>query len=307
MKQLSPEVLSPVNIIGADIRYVMYKLDDETIVQKYQYKATLEEIEKEKAAATNTLRLGLPTVISFEPVQIGDDYGIVYERMGSGSLGNLIMSHPSRFIDYVGDFVALEHRMHATHVDKDAFPSAKQTISDLYDEALERGVYTADEVAAVGRMLAAIPDRDTYLHLSCGPRTTRYVDGELTLTQVVDASYGHPVLDVSSTALQTIISAQMTPEDDQVMLTANTNVTAAIRFWHAFVRQYFGCTTSEDAAEVDRLMLFAQWLRFASFAVSLEWLPEQSRAGMRALSSERFFPNIDQWISDMEGVWERFE
>jgi hypothetical protein len=192
MKQLSPEVLSPVNIIGADIRYVMYKLDDETIVQKYQYKATLEEIEKEKAAATNTLRLGLPTVISFEPVQIGDDYGIVYERMGSGSLGNLIMSHPSRFIDYVGDFVALEHRMHATHVDKDAFPSAKQTISDLYDEALERGVYTADEVAAVGRMLAAIPDRDTYLHLSCGPRTTRYVDGELTLTQVVDASYGHP-------------------------------------------------------------------------------------------------------------------
>lgn len=307
MKQLSPDVLSPVNIIAADIRYVMYRLDDETIVQKYQYKATLEEIEKEKAAAVNTLKAGLPTVISFEPVMIGDDYGIVYESMGTGSLGNLIMSHPSRFIDYLSDFVALEHRMHATHVDTSAFPSAKETISDIYDKALERDIYTADEVAAVKRMLAAIPESDTYLHLSCGPRTTRYIGDELTLTQVIDASYGHPVLDVSSTALQTIIAAQMTPADSQVLLTANTDAATAIRFWHAFVREYFGCETNADAADLDRLMLFAQWLRFSSFIVSLRWLPKESKAGMQALAREKFFPHIDQWISDMEGVWERFE
>lgn len=306
MKRISPDALSPDNIIGVDTRYVLYRLDDETAIQKYLYKATLEEIEDEKTVATNTFRLGLPTLISFEPVQIGDDYGIVYENLGTRSLGNLIMSHPSRFLDYMGDFVTLAHRMHSTPVDQDMFPSQKEVFRGVFAKAETEGLYTHDEVSACRRMVDAVPEQNTYLHMAYGPRTTRYIDDELTLTQVTDAAYGHPVFDVSSTGLQTVFCAEASG-DTRVELSANTNAATAKLFWGSYIRQYFDCTSHDDAAEMERLMYFAQWLRLASVPVLYPGLMQGNEGMLQSMLRERFFPYVDQWIADMDGVWDRFK
>lgn len=305
MRQLPESILSPENIVGMDPRYVLYQLDEETVLQKSLFKVTSEEIEKGKRVARNTMLLGLPALITFEPVKIGDDYGIIYENAGPNALGDLIMSDPSHFDDYLDDFVDLAHRMHGTHVGAGSFPSVKDLFQGYFEEGVRQGHLTEADVVSLGRMIDAIPDTDTYLHGHYQPRSTRYVKGELTLTQLERACYGHPAFDFFSTALGVAMPAEVS-DDARCRNVCRLDKATARRFWDAYVSRYFGCRDQEDAQNMIRLMEFGQWLEYVYAMVAYPLISEQQRDYMLVPIRNVCIPNIDRWIEEMKPVWERF-
>ena len=306
MKQLSRDLVSQKNLVGVSAAAREYKIDDETAVLLYNFKISLDEIEQEKANAKSTMLMGIPTLISFETVKVGDDYGIIYENLESGTLGELIMAHQDRYDGYLADFVGLSRTMRDVHVAPGSLRPVREMYAACLDKTLEMGLFAADEVAAANRMLDAIPAGDSYLHLDYQPRCTRYCAGDLVVVGMRDAGCGHPIFDLGASALS-ILMASKSGDDDFMRLIDNLDCATSVRFWNDYVRSYFDCEGDEDVEAMSRRCLFASFLKYMTVPVVYPPSDKATITNMQTACRQSFFPHIDEWIDEMGGVWGRFE
>jgi hypothetical protein len=306
MRKLSRDLISPRNLVGASAAAKEYKIDDETAVLLYNFGISLPELDQEKANAKGTLLMGIPTLISFETVQVGDDYGIIYENLESGTLGELIMADPDGYEGYLSDFVALSHRMHGVHVAPGKMRPVKEMYASYLGRTVEMGLFSAEEVATAARMLDAIPDGDAYLHLDYQPRCTRYCAGELTVVGMRDAGCGHPIFDLGASALSISMAAR-SGDDGFMRLIDNLDCATSVRFWKDYVRGYFGCTSDEDVEAMASRCLFASFLKYMTVPVVYPPSDDSTISNMQAACRQGFLPHVDEWIDGMRDVWDRFE
>lgn len=305
MKELSQDFINTAKVVEKSELITTYELDAETLVETYDYDISIQEIEQEKTNAKNAVRMGIPTTFSFDVVRIGNGYGIIYENVQSETLGTLVTENPDKFDEYVTDFTNLNKKMHSTHVGYDAFRSAKGMFEGYGEQLVSRNIFTREEVGMVKKMLDAIPDQDTFL-ISI-PRTSymRYFDDELTVYGLRDAGYGHPIYDLSGTCLSMFTTAQ-DGDDDKCRFSTGMDCATTIRFYKAYIRQYFGCKTDEDAAAMEARVQFAALLRHYTVPIIYQLASDQVIQMTQDVCRNNFFPHIDQWIADMKDVWERF-
>lgn len=81
MKKISSDFIRTAKIVDKSPVSILYEIDDETAVQMNLYKTSIQEIEQDKANAKNAMRMGVPTFFSFDVVQCGENYGIIYENV----------------------------------------------------------------------------------------------------------------------------------------------------------------------------------------------------------------------------------
>ncbi len=67
--------------IGQGSKGTVYRLDDERIVKVYRKGQSLEFIKREQQYAKSVFISGIPSVIAFDIVKVGDCYGVVFEAM----------------------------------------------------------------------------------------------------------------------------------------------------------------------------------------------------------------------------------
>lgn len=177
----------------------VYKVSEEEIVKLSlnveKEDLLIDEINK----ACEAFVLGVPTMISFDQVEVSDGRkGIVMEALNFTTLAQHLKEHPEQLDDYIEPYVDLFRTTNAIIPQSDIFPSAKQ---DLLNRLLAPTRFLDDEMtAAIKSLVEAIPDGKNLVHsdghlqnaLLCGDESSR----SLMLIDMGEIFVGHPIIEI---------------------------------------------------------------------------------------------------------------
>ncbi|MBO6108903.1 MAG: phosphotransferase [Eubacterium sp.] len=206
MRELSVE---GCEIIGKGGNGTVYRLDDDKIVKVYAGQG-LEIVKREQEHAKIAFVNGIPSIIPYDVVKVGDDYGTVFEMVRSDTLGHVIAKEPERMMELVDEYVALAKTLHSTHIEKGKIPDIRTLFHDRADR-LDRWC-SAEEIGILHDIIDKMPEADTVLHNDLHPGNIMIQDGELVLIDLAEVTVGPKVFDLSSIFRDMISGVRTNPE-----------------------------------------------------------------------------------------------
>ena len=91
----------------------VYRLDEDKIVKVYKPWMELDAIDRERSFAKTAFVNGIPSVIAYDTVKVGDCLGVVFELLKSDTLGHAMRDNPEKLEAYVDQYVALAKTLHS--------------------------------------------------------------------------------------------------------------------------------------------------------------------------------------------------
>ncbi len=177
----------------------VYKINDEEIVKLSLFANREDELLDEMNRAREAFLLGVPTMISFDQVEVGDGRkGIVMEALNSTTLAQHLKQHPEQLDSYIKPYVDLFITTNAITPEPGKIRSAKE---HLLDRLLSPTRFLDEQMTSeIKSMVEAIPDGENLIHadghpsnaLLCGDNDSR----NLMLIDMGDISVGHPILEI---------------------------------------------------------------------------------------------------------------
>jgi len=240
-KKLSVEGLP---IIGEGVTATVYRLDQERIVKVYKKEIQEEALLREQYVTKKAFLAGVPTMITFDTVKVGDWLGTVYEAFNFDTLESIYV----KASDEVRKELTKKHAgavraMCEVVVKPEDFSSFK---SDMFSK-LEKAQARLDEqtLHAYREMLNAIPNDHTFVHGDCHMGNLMMdAKGELKVIDLGISGYGNPIFSLSAICLYRLF-AEMFPENiyqQKAKMTAAEGETLYRRFVVAY---YQNVTDSE--------------------------------------------------------------
>lgn len=177
----------------------VFKINDEEIVKLSLFANREQELIEEMNCAHEAFIMGVPTMISFDLVQVNDGRkGIVMEALNSTTLAQHLKQHPEDMDAYMEPYINLFRTTNAIVTQPGQFASAKQ---HLYDRLLSPSNFMGEELTAgIKALVDALPDGLNLIHadghpsnaLLCGDASSR----SLMLIDMGDISSGHPIMEI---------------------------------------------------------------------------------------------------------------
>ena len=196
--------------IGQGGNGTVYRLDEDKIVKVYKPWMKLREIEEERIFAKTAFVNGIPSVIAYDTVKVGDCLGIVFELINSDTLGHAMTEHPEKLEEYTDAFTELAKKLHSTHVPKGSFASIKDVGHNTAENL--KDICTPEEVAAMHRIIDSIPESDTVVHNDLHPGNIMIQNGELLLIDMQAVTTGPPICDLIGTFRDMIMAPDRSGE-----------------------------------------------------------------------------------------------
>ena len=223
----------------------VYRIDEDKIVKVYKPWMKLEEIEKERAFAKTAFINGIPSVIAYDMVKVGDCLGVVFELLRSDTLGHAMVAHPEKYDEYVDKYVALAKTLHTTHVPEGSFTRIQD---DMHSRADNLGQWcTPEEIELLHSLIDEIPDADTVTHNDLHPGNIMIQDGELVLIDMPEVTMGPPICDLVS-VYRDMISA---PRNKSSLIEQSIGMPAELimKTGKLFFTKYTGITDPSELEE----------------------------------------------------------
>ena len=243
-KRLREVSVEGCEVVGQGGNGTVYRLDEDTIVKVYKPWMELPAIQRERDFARTAFVNGVPSVIAYDVVKVGDCLGVVFEMIKSDTLGHTMRDHPEKLDEYVDKYVELAKTLHNTHV-------AEGTFSDIHDILHERTDNldewcSAEEIALLHDIVDAIPHADTLTHNDLHPGNIMVQDGELLLIDMPEVTMAPPVCDLTS-VFRDMISA---PQSSASVIEKSVGMPAQqiMQVGNMFFARYTGIT---DPAELE--------------------------------------------------------
>lgn len=237
--------------ISSGIHSDFYRLDSETTVKVYKGEFNSpEKIEQNRNIAKTVFTHGIPSVIPFDMVKVGDSYGLVYEMMCEGTLASHLSANPEDVTKYGQRIAELAKTLHSTEISSTELPDARLPYFCNISFIKEKGYFTADEESAVYNLISAIPERNTFIHRDLHPGNIMLKDDELILIDVDDSGVGHPMIDligmykVYNEASKTGWTKRAMGLGEEVLLP----------LWNTIIKAYLGNEYSDNISEVNRVL-----------------------------------------------------
>jgi uncharacterized protein (TIGR02172 family) len=262
-KALRQVSVDGLEMIGSGGYGKVYRIDDETIVKVYSPAITLDFVERERDVSQKAFLMGVPTAISYDVVQVGDAYGVVYEMIDAKTTAQVIDADPSKIGEVATKSALLLKELHQIVPGPNAgLPDCKEHFIEWIDSLEE--FLTEEETDALKGFIRSIPDRDTFLHGDFNAKNIMDTKGELLLIDIGDASIGHPIFDVAGLMLAYIIlpnSRGGMRSDEDLRRLQGFDLDLAPQMWGAMCAAYFGLTSPEEiAATTKKLMPYCMFL-----------------------------------------------
>lgn len=183
-------------LIGKGGNGAVYRIDEDTIVKVYKPWMGREDIQRERDFARAAFVSGVPSVIAYDVVQVGDCLGVVFEMLKSDTLGHIMRDDVEHLDDYVDRYVALVRELHATQGSPEVF----ETIQDVWRRRLPKLAEwcSEDEIALLSSLVDEIPERNTLIHNDLHPGNIMVQDGELVIIDMPEVTRGPAFLDLVS-------------------------------------------------------------------------------------------------------------
>lgn len=244
-KRLREISIEGCELIGQGGNGSVYRLDEDTIVKVYKPWMKLSDIQREKDFARTAFINGIPSVMSFDVVKVGDCLGVVFEMLKSDTLGHAMRDNPDRLEEYVDKYVALAKTLHTTHVPADGFAR----IQDVYHSRVRNlGQWcSAEEMALLDSIIDDIPKADTVTHNDLHPGNIMIQDGELLLIDMPEVTMGPPICDLTS-VYRDMISAPQGNSGHIIEASVGMRAELILKAGNMFFRKYTGI---EDGAALE--------------------------------------------------------
>ena len=226
----------------------IYLYGDDNMVKVFNKDVSMDEIKKERDSARAAMIAGVPTLIPFDIVTVGDNYGIIYESAGNTTLAETIRLDPGRLPDLARKFAAFLNEIH--EIEADEFPDIKDRYREWLNLAGDR--LPENDRRNITTLLDGIPNSRRFIHGNINPSNI-IVDGdELMLMDMSGAAYGHPIFD-----LQALYASLVEVEKDRPMYCSSVfkmSYENCKEFWQIFFDEYMKDRTEEETAKMELLL-----------------------------------------------------
>lgn len=223
----------------------VYRLDEDTIVKVYKPWMGLDAIDRERHFARTAFVNGIPSVIAYDVVRVGDCLGVVFEMLRSDTLGHAMRDNPQKLEEYVDQYVALAKTLHSTHVPAGSFTRIQEV---MHGHADNLGKWCSpEEIALLHSLIDSIPESDTVTHNDLHPGNIMIQDGELVLIDMPEVTMGPPVCDLVS-IFRDMISA---PQKSADVIEGSVGMPAELisKAGNLFFMKYTGITDPAELGE----------------------------------------------------------
>lgn len=216
----------------------VYRIDEDKIVKVYKPWMSLEDIDRERSYAKTAFVNGIPSVIAYDTVRVGDCLGVVFELLASDTLGHAMRDNPEKLEEYVDQYVALAKTLHSTHVPAGSFTRIQDDMHRKADRLTQW--CTPEEIALLHSLIAEIPDADTVTHNDLHPGNIMIQNGELVLIDMPEVTMGPPICDLVAIFRDMISAPQNKPE--AIEFSVGMPVEQIIKAGNLFFTKYTGIT-----------------------------------------------------------------
>lgn len=229
--------------IGEGGNGTVYRLDEDTIVKVYKSNVGIEEIDRERDYARTAFMNGIPSVIAYDMVKVGDSLGVVFEMLKSDTLGHAMNNNPERIPEYTEQYVALAKTLHSTEL-PDGCIERVQTIYHRQIDNLTEWC-SEEEIALLHGIADAIPQVNTVIHGDLHPGNIMLNNDELVLIDMPDISMGPPICDLVAT-FRDIVSAPQGREKGHIEMSVGLPADQILKVGNLFFMKYTGITDPEQ-------------------------------------------------------------
>jgi uncharacterized protein (TIGR02172 family) len=233
-------------LIGEGGNGAVYRLDEDKIVKVYKAKIDvlgLEEINREREYARTAFMNGIPSVIAYDMVKVGDSYGVVFEMLNSDTLGHAMRDNPEKLSEYTDQYVELAKKLHTTELPEG---SVERTQAVYHRNIANLTEWCSDEeIALMHSIVDAIPEANTVIHNDFHPGNIMINDGELVLIDMPMISQGPPICDLVATYRDMIVA----PSGEQakhIERSVGMPAEMCLKVGNLFFMKYTGITEPEQ-------------------------------------------------------------
>lgn len=250
-KEMREVSVEGCELLGKGGNGAVYRLDDETIVKVYfGERNSIEKIKRNREITRNAFVQGVPTMIAFDMVKVGDSYGVVYEMINARSFAQEIAANPDRTDEFAHLIVDTLKKLHSTEFEEGALPSSKERYRNEVQITLDKGYYKPGEADRLFKMIDTIPERNTFIHQDFHPGNIMYQNGEIMLIDVDDSGMGHPIFDLAGMYLVYVTAAKTKWKTVDMGISREQFA----RIWDIVIKEYFGTTSPSEIAEINRII-----------------------------------------------------
>ena len=102
----------------------VYQVAEDTIVKVFRTTDSMPVIQTELDRSRQAFVKGLPTAIPFDIVQVGNQFGAVYEMLNAETLNDYLIRHPEQTDEMIRKYVQLLRQIHSSEALPGELPSA---------------------------------------------------------------------------------------------------------------------------------------------------------------------------------------
>ncbi|MBP5262176.1 MAG: phosphotransferase [Clostridiales bacterium] len=289
-KPLREVSIEGCEILGQGGNGAVYRLDDETIVKVYfGVRSSPEKISQNRQVTRDAFVQGVPTMIAFDMVKVGNDYGVIYEMINARSMSQEIVANPDRIEEYANLIADTLIKLHSTEFKPGSLPDSRDRCRSDIDATLKAGFYSQAEADRLYRLVDDIPYRNTFIHQDFHPGNMMYQNGEIMLIDVDDAGLGHPILDLSSMYLVYVTAAKTKWKTTDMGMTKKQFAT----LWDIIVRKYFNTDDPKEIAVINRILEGYSLIKMIRGVATSPSVPNILRKPFAASSKRKLFSMID--------------
>ncbi len=222
--------------IGEGAHGEVYRISEDTIVKVYRSFVSMDMIKREKELSRWAFVNQIPTAISFNIVEVGDRYGVVYEILNARSAADYVNESEANLEDFTVKSVELMNKIHAIDVEPGKLPDMKEMTLSWVDICRK---YLPSEICdKLKSYVQAVPDSNKLLHADFHLGNIMVSDGELMLIDMDTLCTGDPIFEMA-----TIYNSYMefVSIDEQAAAFLGIDVPTAHSIWDKTLKLYTDC------------------------------------------------------------------
>lgn len=268
----------------------VYKLDDETIVKVYfSDRDNPDRIRRHREITKDAFVHGIPSMIAFDIVRVGDNYGVVYEMVDAESLNQLIAENPDRIDEYANLIADTLKKLHHTEFEAGQLPDCREKFKSDVKATLDTGMLNLSEAERLNNLIDAIPFRNTFIHMDFHPGNLMLKNGEIILIDLDDSGVGHPILDLASMYMVYVTASKA------LFKTAGQDIGPKqyARLWDIIIRRYFETDDPGEIREINRILKGYAMIKIICGVATSPTMPNFLRRPIVWMTKRKLFSTID--------------
>lgn len=288
-------ILSKENELSKGATGTVYGINDNEVIKVYPEGYDVKRIEEEFYKSKIIYDAGIRSPKPHEITNVGNQYGIVMERINGDSLTKRIATNSHDTEKFIKKMIEMMKRLHSI----DASEFNIQSLKNKYLDSLKvcRDYYSDEEFYKLIRLAESIPNENALLH---GDFHTGNIilneNDELVLIDFLELGYGHPIFDIM--AQGAVIP--VTVENDSGLAEAyhQTSVDVLNGIWYSYIQEYFNPQTQEEFDALCSDAILYSRIRNAITKTVAENIPEEYLQLCASKTKEILLPETDRLMNN---------